>query len=310
MIWKCPDLLGISVDDRRKFLRDLKICDVCMSHKNDVSCRSKYRCTECEGAHSLMICPKKRDAASAFLTRQTSVDCLYPTAMIRLKGLDGYVSALALLDQCANANFISKALVVKSRLNALPVSATFSGLNKNSSLIKEEVKLRISNKGGKSAIDIRAYVIDQVLKNDPDSPIQRIREFEGLDLANPDYDVPSEVSLLLGGGIFSKIIQNSLKKSSMSIAQLSKFGWLISGEVISDEPQDYHSVFMTNVQDDEDDNLQGLIKDAQRYLDYGSDSDPEGSDDPSINHFEEFTSKESDGRYVVRILLLINSFKN
>lgn len=58
---------------------------------------------------------------------------------------------------------------------------------------------------------------------DKESPIKN------LELADPAFNVPSEIDLLLGTGVFADIVQEGLIKHGKMIAQKTKLGWIVSG---------------------------------------------------------------------------------
>lgn len=225
-LWQCPDFLGISVKDRVTFVDGLNLCRVCLSHETSKKCRSTYKCIECEGKHSKLLHPPIKPV----LLTQSVSECLFPTTVVMLE--ETGQSVIAIVDQCADANFVNRDIVHKLNLTTQPISSGFSGLNNETTAISEKVTITIRDRHGKNPMTIDALVLDSKIRRCPEVPIQRISVFEPLDLANPAYHVPTDILMLLGNKFYTKIMKGNLKKIESTVAQLSTFGWLISGEVV------------------------------------------------------------------------------
>lgn len=60
-------------------------------------------------------------------------------------------------------------------------------------------------------------------------------ELEHLYLADPEYNTPNKIDILLGAEVYGKIIKEGLIKcpSGSPVAQNTALGWILSGQVHS-----------------------------------------------------------------------------
>lgn len=150
---------------------------------------------------------------------------------------------IALIEQCANANFMPKSFAQQLKLRQTPVHTTYSGLSDKSAVATTKVKFTLTNTNNTVTIKTSAYVLENIIKTCPDKQIEL--ELETLKLANPNYHMPMEIHVLLGASIFSQIILPDLKKIKSTIAQRSAFGWLISGKTTSESNTEPHALVTT-----------------------------------------------------------------
>lgn len=102
------------------------------------------------------------------------------------------------MDQCANANFITKSLVQELKLEIKDISATYSGLSDKTAVAKGQVEINLGNRHDTKNLEVTAYVVDEILNKSPGRNIQRISQFDKLKLANPNYHIPANIQILLG----------------------------------------------------------------------------------------------------------------
>ena len=65
--------------------------------------------------------------------------------------------------------------------------------------------------GGKS-FDVEAFVLPKVTAQLPSIPVPPVTDWKhlmGLELADPEYETPAQIDLLLGGKVFSKVMLHS-----------------------------------------------------------------------------------------------------
>lgn len=158
-----------------------------------------------------------------------------------------------------------------------------------------------------SNVNIQAHVLNTITTILPSfqTSHQEWPHLKRLALADPDFLTPRSIDILIGADTYGQIIKPNLIKSSpsMPIAQLSIFGWLILGPV-NQTPQAHSSVHHVAIQDGEE-ALQELltkfwiqeevpIKEASRLT---------PDEQRCEEHFKATHSRDSAGRYIVRIPL-------
>ena len=85
-------------------------------------------------------------------------------------------------------------------------------------------------------VQVEAYVFPKLTGSLPSTVTQNLRFTQGLDLADPLYNQPGNIDLLLGGAdVYSSIILNGLKRGTgkSPVAQNTQLGWIISGTVVN-----------------------------------------------------------------------------
>ena len=65
------------------------------------------------------------------------------------------------------------------------------------------------------------------------SPVTNWKHLSGLELADPEYNVPERVDMLLGGKVFSKAVLHGWQFGLTEAPKAFKtcFGWVLNGEV-------------------------------------------------------------------------------
>lgn len=117
----------------------------------------------------------------------------------------------------------------------------------------------------------------------------------GLTLADPDYQHPSSIDLLLGSEVYAWCLLPELRKAGVNdpVGQNSQFGWLISGPV-SESSGD---AVPTNLNRRIDECLERFwtIEDIEQRRSKTVD------EDLCKSHFTASSFRDSDGRFHVRI---------
>lgn len=95
--------------ERTKYVKDQKFGQRCISHLAEKPCKSQYKCSKCDGPHSLLL---HFDEESILLTSDKEFTFVFPTAKIEINT----TKTVAIIDRCATATFITKRLVKQLKL--------------------------------------------------------------------------------------------------------------------------------------------------------------------------------------------------
>ena len=127
---------------------------------------------------------------------------------------------------------------------------------------------------------------------------------QGLQLADPEYLVPSDIDILLGAHIYGELIQSEVPKGGPRdpVAQLSHFGWVILGptEELGSSP-----VISSHVSVEHDDLRDILIRFWEQEevpITTAADLTPEEAE--CEEHFQQTHSRDISDRYIVRLPLV------
>lgn len=164
-------------------------------------------------------------------------------------------NARAFLDQGSEKTFISKSLQQRLMLPTEAKSFQIRGIgghivgNSNSLCT-----LTLYSKKYNRYVDIQAIVVPKISRMLPSFSISKSEishnGLEELELADPQFQVSSQVHLLIGSNFIPNILLNGVKNVCNSlIAQSTIFGWVISGPIKVPSASSF-SIQTTEVQDD------------------------------------------------------------
>ena len=286
-LWRCKQFKTLDPKERNDFIKSKCLCKVCLSHPTAKPCNSKYKCSVCQGAHAKLL--HIDEATSLFLTKKNNEYCIFPTIALKFE----HIQVRALLDQCANANFVTKDVADRLNLTEYPTFQTVGGIGNNSTIVKKGVYLDLSTSRYK--LRIYALVIDNITKQCPEYEFEKNEEFSNLQLANPEYNFPEKVDILLSGQVYCQIMKRGMKRSRNLIAQNSQFGWIISGSIPVAGEYNRNTALVTNEE---------LTKYFNNFFDCEEPrelNESQTCEDLYMNT----TERNQEGRYVVRIPLKI-----
>ncbi|XP_059050188.1 uncharacterized protein LOC131845171 [Achroia grisella] len=153
-------------------------------------------------------------------------------------------------------------------------------------------------------MDVKAYVLKQITSYLPESRVSigDWDEFKNISLADPHYDTPNKIDVLLGAEVYSQIIKDGVIKSfaGSPVAQCTSLGWILSGPINSVSPgkqRIVNVVMHTHVQ--EDDALKRFweIEMADNCCKKILTLDEQKCEDI----FVATTKRDSDGKYIVKL---------
>jgi hypothetical protein len=128
-IYQCSQLLDLSITERKKQVKNHKLCFNCLFNNHQVqNCKSKYSCRKCnERHHTILHQESEQTTNNEVLTAVDTVNnhaflrnkfVLLSTAIVLVKNSSNqYVECRALLDAGSQSNFISEHMVTKLNLN-------------------------------------------------------------------------------------------------------------------------------------------------------------------------------------------------
>lgn len=123
-------------------------------------------------------------------------------------------------------------------------------------------------------------------------------KLKALPLADPSYNKPSSIDLLLGAEVYAQILLDGLHRIGSVIAQNSELGWLISGKVNGNHINS-NTIVVMHSQLETDDLLQRFWESEELYTDTRTQTAKEIQCEKFFNEF--FNSRNSTGRYIVAL---------
>lgn len=263
---RCPGMLTMAVPARREYVERNRICFNCLGSKGHASqtCGSRYNCAICnEAHHTLLHMPntsgeigrqnpfdvsRQHSAANAGASVSTNVcqstmtgGVLLPTAWVLLAARNGkMVKVRALIDQASEATLITERAVQKLAATKMTSNTVVKGVGGTSAgVTASSVELAMSSclEGEKKGVNVTALVMSKVTSRLPSRTIARTRwsHLERLQLADPEFEQPGEIDLLIGANVFSEILMNGVQHGGHDdvVAQQTIFGWIVTGRAMA-----------------------------------------------------------------------------
>ncbi|KAI5638487.1 putative peptidase (DUF1758) domain-containing protein [Phthorimaea operculella] len=166
-----------------------------------------------------------------------SEQVLLATALVNAESKNGNHILRALLDQGSQANLVTESVVQDLKLHKQPANVKITGIGDGDEVVsKAQVTIQIRSRvNPNSVVPVQAFVLKTITTFLPHRRVGALEwpGLEGVTLADPQWKKPHKIDLLLGAGIYSKVIQEGLKKDPVGslVAQATTLGWIISGEI-------------------------------------------------------------------------------
>ncbi|XP_066585563.1 uncharacterized protein [Prorops nasuta] len=325
--------------DRRNEARRVRLCFNCLGPHAYSLCTSNRRCSICQDKHQVLLHIEKTERSKnskankqlensetdittnsvTALTAKTSCHSrviLLATAQVLLVNPGGkHMKARALLDQGAEASFLTESVVQLLGLKKQRLEVNLTGIGESSSIVsksKIEAQLR-SVHYPEFGIDVEALVLPRLTSQLPDREIfsGQFDLFEGLTLADSRFYCSDTVDIILGADVYGSLLKEGVRHfpPSRLVAQHTWLGWIISG------PVDVHSsrravdnntkhnvayVFHCSIEDSLGQLLQKFWE-IEEVPDKGSRLKPEK--EICENLFNSTFSRTKEGRFIVRLPL-------
>ncbi|XP_058976290.1 uncharacterized protein LOC131803509 [Musca domestica] len=251
---RCSDFRVMNVDMRRRIVLKYNDCIRCLSKSHQArDCRSKRKCAVCNEEHHTLLhedsktvvkptnnrqrrprtdryrsrnspysrpSPPSQIGLVGLLSLQTGI-CLSPTLIVKIMSSDRPTIVRAVLDPCSRQSQICSSLVHNLRLPTSRIEGS------------QICRLTVSSIYDRSqSISIVAVVtnLDHALTPTAVIP-ERIRDsFLGLPLADPDFNRPGRVALVLGPEVYARVVTHRVQATpGLPIAHYTIFGWVLSG---------------------------------------------------------------------------------
>lgn len=250
-IYDCSTFKSKSMDDRKIFVSNFKLCSNCLRAGHPTSrCRLPGSCKYCRKRHNTLLHteeesdkgPSKGEAIA--MTAYSCPEVLLCTAEVILSNPDTNESMTvrAVLDCGSQSSFVTEAIKSKLKLSYQPSDINVVGIG--DSFFKqstERCSLRLFSKNTTGfSVTMSCLVLPKICGNVPKYPFNISHfNFSGFNLADPKFNEPASIDLLIGADLFWDLIgseQHSLG-DKQPILRSSKLGWLVAGPMLINYPQ-------------------------------------------------------------------------
>ncbi|XP_018378092.1 PREDICTED: uncharacterized protein LOC108770856 [Trachymyrmex cornetzi] len=275
-LYHCKEFLNLSVEDRIKTAKKAHLCLNCLrssAHQTKV-CNSS-NCRKCNKKHNTLLhlnssSKSEQSVSNAQLTSQDansplpvatqctsshrSLNILLSTAVINVYDSSNSVhSCRALLDSGSQMNFITEELANRLKLKGRPLDVAVAGVMDRVIRANKIVSLCVKSRFNNFCEKIDCIVLPKITQHLPQHfiPMQSVYIPKHIKLADPNFNVPASIDILIGAESFWRLICAGQIKQAKDQPTLQKtqFGWVISGVTPNDitGPISSHNFHLTSL---------------------------------------------------------------
>ncbi|XP_052748143.1 uncharacterized protein LOC128200069 isoform X2 [Galleria mellonella] len=166
-------------------------------------------------------------------------------------------AARVLLDNGSTGNFVTKDFCGKLNLRTHATNSRVTGINHQVSTSSLSCSLTLESYVGGYRTDINCFVLPTITTLLPNTyiDIHNLKIPPGVCLADPNFNVPSTIDILVGADVFWSVIGTNRIQLGTHKPTLfeTKFGWLVSGTISQSDPKQYVCMFSNNLQNNSTD---------------------------------------------------------
>ncbi|XP_017479715.1 PREDICTED: uncharacterized protein LOC108369194 [Rhagoletis zephyria] len=271
-LFSCKEFLQQSPSARFQFIQGQKYCHNCLKPGHGSKNCLLRNCLKCNKKHNRLLhfedskrdvskditsvatptqdngsqsttpsrtksTPSKDEAASLTTAEHTKSNTyvLLSTAMVNVRGIGTEVQCRATLDSGSQVNFVTERLVKRLGISTIPASISISGIGSRSTKIQHRVNVALQFRINNFTTRLEAAVLPQIISPQPSQEI-KIDEWqipENIMLADPSFNHPDKIDILLGAEFYNQLMAAGQTKLSddLPILQSTVLGWIIAGKV-------------------------------------------------------------------------------
>ncbi|XP_058817359.1 uncharacterized protein LOC131680663 [Topomyia yanbarensis] len=224
------------------------------------------------------------------------------TAIVNFEDCNGTASqARILLDCGSQCNFMTEALYHKLKLAPVVCPTEVAGIGSSITRVERSVAAFVSSRCSSYRKQMSFLVLPSITRMLPSRPVD-ITSWElprHVRLADPTFNTPGVVDAIVGNDCFADILRFGKIDfgEKLPVLQKTAFGWIVSGtcQGINKETP-FVSYHLSRL-----DNLEALVERFWELESCSSGNNWSASERDCEQHFRKNVSRDSQGRYVVKL---------
>lgn len=238
----CDSFKALSPENKYKEVLNRNLCSNCLRRGHEAPDCRLGSCRICNKKHNTMLHDDKLNhnnystSSPVSLSVQSTGQVLLGTALVKIinpKNKTTY-HARALLDAGSQSSFMTENLKHKlGMVSHKPIPLIISGINNVKVPITDRCDITIHSLTTSFHKNIKCLVVPQITGQLPNIFIN-VSELDfpnNINLADPYFNCPSDIDLLLGADIFFEILypDKITLGTDRPVLQSTKLGWLVAG---------------------------------------------------------------------------------
>ncbi|XP_065094995.1 uncharacterized protein LOC135716231 [Ochlerotatus camptorhynchus] len=334
--YHCEQFRAMDVAARRELALKSKLCFNCLRPSHTAKrCQSKSVCrtSQCNQRHHTMLCqrevkkpdekqedgqgssqpePESEVASISTNVAQTVAEnhgpfafALLPTVVAKLRGGDGKLHDVRMLIDCGSqASLITTACANRLGLRRSNASLEITGVSgevvgTTAGIVTLVISSRFNEE---TKLTTQAFVLGRLTATLPCQrfDVASMPYLKGLQLADPHFNQPSSVEVILGSDVFLSVLQAGQVKdpNGIPVAQRSIFGWMVAGRISKQWCMHTHHSAINLHQDFDIDRTLRLFWEDQELRQVKQWTEEEQR---VVDHFNSTHTRSKDGRFIVRL---------
>ncbi|XP_075157941.1 uncharacterized protein LOC142231207 [Haematobia irritans] len=244
--FRCTVFMSLDPLGRYDLIKKKGLCLNCLT-PNHVSsnCPSTNRCQQCNVSHHTLLHREKTkskvdDESSTPVVLQVTKgnEIIIATALVEIVSSSGKkITARAMLDSASQLHFVTERVAQILGLQRDKINMDISGIGTNS--IKAYNQCRFNLKSIHYAFNcfVEAVILPSITGNQPHTAFNingwNIPLNIKKKLADPNFNIPSQIDVLLGTGVFYELLMIGQIKIQENLPTLQKtsLGWIVAGGI-------------------------------------------------------------------------------
>ncbi|XP_075163178.1 uncharacterized protein LOC142235804 [Haematobia irritans] len=232
---------------------------------------------------------------------QNSETILLRTALVQIEHRGELFTIRALIDSGSQRTFLSEKIRNRLQIPYRKSRFEIGGIGGVTQIADKECELHLYAQKHNVRFSINAIILPKVTRKLPAVSFQ-VSDHSALlslDLADPDFNISSNIDLILGNDSERFVNLDGIKKNVYGFASAYNtiFGWVLSGPM----PTEAIHAFTTKVVPCESDALSDVLRKFWEIEEIPSHPEISDSDKFCQDLYATTTTRDADGRYVVRL---------